>query len=566
MNKLSLGLFLLSFFLPLFLTHAQDQTVGLFQNDVRSFNGYTLFAPLHFTTTYLINNEGRLIQSWMSDFPPGSSAYLLENGVLLRGADKKYNPKFTGGLGGRIEEYDWDGNIVWSFEYADDMNQLHHDIERLPNGNILMIAWEVKLPEEAIAAGRNPDLLARSELWSEQIIEVQPTGSAGGEIVWKWHAWDHLIQDYDSTKANFDNIADHPELIDINLINQEYANRADWLHFNAIDYNPYLDQIIVSTPFLSEIWILDHSTTTKEAAGHTGGKSGKGGDILYRWGNPQNYGAGSSADRKLFFQHDAQWIEPGLPGEGNILIFNNGEESANRAYSSVDELQPPLDADGSYFREPASAFGPEQLVWSYYAENKTDFFSPFISGAQRLPNGNTLICSGMDGTFFEVSPEKEIVWKYVNSVADRGPIVQGDSIPQMNGFQINTAFRANRYPSDFSGFADKDLTPGNVIELPRSTAVTTRADIPVKFNLQQNYPNPFNAETVIRFSVSQPAKITLSIYDNLGREVALLLNNQTIQSGDHTIPFDAKLLPTGVYLYSLRTNDLVATRKMLILR
>src|SRR5690606_15913622 len=109
--------------------------------------------------------------------------------------------------------------------------------------------------------------------------------------------------------------------------------------FNAIDYNPQLDQIMISTREFSELWIIDHSTTTAEAAGHTGGRSGKGGDILYRYGNPAAYNRGTRADQKFFYQHDAQWIEPGLPGAGNILVFNNGWNRVDgSSFSSVIEL------------------------------------------------------------------------------------------------------------------------------------------------------------------------------------------------------------------------------------
>ena len=99
---------------------------------------------------------------------------------------------------------------------------------------------------------------------------------------------------------------------------------ADWTHFNSVDYNPELDQIVVSPREFGELWVIDRSTTIEEAAGRTGGNSGKGGSLLYRWGNPAAYKSGSRADQKLFYQHDPKWIPPGLPGAGNILVFNNG--------------------------------------------------------------------------------------------------------------------------------------------------------------------------------------------------------------------------------------------------
>ncbi len=216
------------------------------------------------------------------------------------------------------------------------------------------------------------------------------------------------MQEYDSSKANYGVVADHPELIDLNYSGTgARPGVADWNHINAIDYNAEFDQIMLSVRNFSEIWVIDHSTTTAEAAGHSGGDSGKGGDLLYRWGNPQAYDAGTAADQQLFVQHDAQWIPDGYPGAGNILVFNNGSGRPDGDYSSVDEIVPPVDGDGDY-----SGYGPAAPVWRYTAAPPTDFYAQNISGAQRLPNGNTLICDGPNSYFFEVTPAGEIVWDY----------------------------------------------------------------------------------------------------------------------------------------------------------
>ena len=238
------------------------------------------------------------------------------------------------------------------------------------------------------------------------------------EIVWEWNTWDHLIQDFDKTKANFGDVAAHPELIDVNVSPRAHS---DWLHTNSVAYNPKLDQIMLSVRAFNELWVTDHSTTTREAASHTGGRSGKGGDLLYRWGNPANYRAGSEKDQTLFSQHDARWVDEGYPGEGNITIFNNGTGRPEGDYSSVEEIVPPVKPDGTYEILPSKAFGPETPTWSYRAENKMDFFSSFISGAERLPNGNTLVCSGAPGDFFELTPQKKVVWKYLNPIHTIGP-------------------------------------------------------------------------------------------------------------------------------------------------
>ncbi len=376
---------------------------------------YILFTPELSKKTYLVNDMGEPVHIWESEYLQGLPVYLLDNGDLIRSSSSKANPVFTaGGFTGHVEKFNWKGELNWEFEYSNEKYCLHHDIEPLPNGNILMVAWEKKNESEVIAAGRKPRNLGTNVLWPDHIIEVKPDNdSYGGNIVWEWHVWDHLIQDYDPTKSNYGNVSQHPELIDINCVTSHGGSRSDWNHINSIDYNNEYDQILLSVDVFNEIWIIDHSTNTHQAAGHTEGKYGKGGDLLYRWGNPEMYRAGGPYDQKLFGQHDARWIEPGCPGEGNILVYNNGVGRPDGTYSSVEEIVTPTDNNGSYYLS-GYRYGPENPVWIYIADNPGDFYSSFLSGAQRLPNGNTLICDGPRGVFFEVTPGKETVWEYLN--------------------------------------------------------------------------------------------------------------------------------------------------------
>jgi Spy/CpxP family protein refolding chaperone len=312
----------------------------------------------------------------------------------------------------------------------------------------------MKTAEEAIAAGRRAETVADGYLLPDCILEIKPTGKTTGEVVWEWHVWDHLIQDHDKTKSNYGNVSAHPELVDLNfseatmaplLNNSDDVNKLraigyvggapagppgaggpppratlDWTHTNGVAYNPDLDQIVLSIHAFSEFWIIDHGTTTAEAASHKGGKRKLGGDLLYRWGNPRAYRSGANTDQRLFAQHNAHWIPKGLPGAGHILVFNNGNRRPDGTYSSVDEIELPLKSDGTYARELTGTYGPDRSLWSYTAQNKLDFYSMLISGAQRLPNGNTLICSGISGTVFEVTPEQEVIWKFVNPVKGSG--------------------------------------------------------------------------------------------------------------------------------------------------
>ncbi len=440
------------------------QTVGLFKKLPQACPGYTLFAPKHHTLIYLMDNDGRAVHQWKSQYEPGQSVYLLENGHLLHCCFTR-NKGFTrGGEGGRLEEFDWEGNLVWEFEYSTDEYLSHHDVKPLPNGNVLVLAVEKKSHEQCMAAGFDPKMLRDDQLFPEFIIEVQPTRPKGGKVVWEWHVWDHLIQGNDRTKPNFGEAAAHPERIDVNANGRPVP--AFWNHGNSIAYNAKLDQIVLSARGCNEIWVIDHSTTTREAAGRTGGRGGKGGDLLYRWGNPAAYGRGTTRDRQLFQQHDAQWIPEGYPGAGHILIFNNG---LDRGYSTVEEIVPPMDSRGRYMIESGKPFGPEKPVWKYQAKNPTDFYSSEISGAHRLPNGNTLICAGVRGLFFEVTPAGETVWEYVNPVVHNGILAQGErSGLDHRGHNWNAVFKIHRYEPDYAGLAGRDLAPKGPIEQPIS--------------------------------------------------------------------------------------------------
>lgn len=559
MNRLKYGI-ILFLYVALFgytSTAAQERTIGLLLNSDDAFVGYTLFAPMPYTLTYLIDNNGLLVHSWESEYRPRFAARLLENGNLLRSGNLGQNPNFpSGGAGGIVQEFTWDGSIVWEFEYASDYYLLHHDIKNLPSGNVLMIAWEYKSAEEAIEAGRDPESMSSGKLSPEHIIEVEPDGQSGGNIVWEWHIWDHLIQDFDSTKANYGVVGDHPELMDINFY---YHVGADWNHINSIDYNEEFDQILLSLHHQSEIIVIDHSTTTEEAAGHGGGRYGKGGDFLYRWGNPKAYRAGLEEDRKFFKQHDARWIEPSLPSEGNIMVFNNGKDRPEGNYSSIEEIEPPIDGEGFYSLEPGSAYGPEERVWIYSAENPSNFYSRNLSGAHRLPNGNTLICDGQGGSFFEVTSGGEIVWLYINPVDSEGPMDQG-APPEGN-----LVFRIHRYEPGFPGFDGRDMTPGDPIERYPTYIIEEAEELPSDIALISNYPNPFNATTAITFSLRKSDRVALDIFDLLGRNIQTLIDEYR-QAGIHHVTFDASDLASGIYFYRLQAGETVESKRMVLLK
>lgn len=442
MKTISLIAFLLYSFSSLF----GQQTVGLFQNDDSAMDGYTLFGNNQIT--YLIDECGNVVKIWKSDHDPGLSSYLLKNGNLLRTG--RIDGFFNGaGIGGQFELFNWEGDLIWNFEYLEDDIQAHHDIEPLPNGNFLFIAWERISEEEAQSYGRKYE----GEVWSEKIIEMEIVGTEQANIVWEWRLWDHLIQDYDSTKNNFGVVSEHPELVDLNYIGAGERTNGDWAHLNGISYNEDLDQIALSARHFSEIWIIDHSTSTEEAQTSSGGNANRGGDLLYRYGNPNTYQRGTDEDQVFFKQHDVRWVPKGYPQEGNLMVYNNIKSAL---MSSVEVWNPPLNSDGTYTLNNNEAFGPTAPNLTYTTPS---FFSRILSGAHFLPNGNLFVTEGITGRFLEISPEEEKVWEYINPAGRDGSIiVQGEPLFR------NDVFRATKYPVDYEAFEGKILEPGIPIE------------------------------------------------------------------------------------------------------
>jgi hypothetical protein len=492
------------------------------------FEGETLISPMDSWDSDLLDMDGSVVKTWHGSQRPKSMAYLLADGSILRPC------RDTGGVftvptaGGRIQRIDADDTIVWDFYFSDENHQQHHDIQPLPNGNVLLLAWEIRTLAEAIAMGSQ---YVTGDIWPTLIVEVEPMGATGGNIVWEWHFWDHLIQDVDPGTPNYGVVADHPELMNINCDN--LGTNGDWIHGNAIDYHPDLDQIVFSARKTDEVYIIDHSTTTEEAAGHSGGNSGMGGDLLYRWGNPQVYGRGGVDDQYFFAVHGVNWIDVGLPGAGNLLCLNNGDRpGTGDDYSTAVEIVPPLAGSGTYTIEPDSAFGPTAPVWTY-GEPGGFYGGPTHCGAFRLPNGNTLITATEDGYVFEVSEAGVIEWEYDHP---------------------SRIARAQRYWDD--------LTPAPPVE--EALALPS-------FRLGPIYPNPFTPTTVIRYELAQVARVSLAIYDARGRLVRTLIEGESRGRGPHRVVWDGRnttgqAAVSGVYFARIETHDFAATRKLTLLR
>jgi hypothetical protein len=538
---------------------ADSTTVGLFQNDTNAYPGYNLFSNRGSKNVYLVDNKGRLVHKWVNPtYGIVAQYYLTPDGKLLH-IDNLLNPKFWDG--GRVAMLDWDGNEVWGYDYSDSTKCLHHDAMMMPNGHVLFLAYEYKSGADAIAAGRDTAKLTDGRLSVDHIVEVNP---ANDSIVWMWRAWNHLIQDFDSTKTNYGVVGDHSELVDLNYT---VDNTHDWLHCDGLNYNAQLDQILISVQRFAEVWIIDHSTTTAEAAGHAGGRQGMGGDLLYRWGNPQTYRAGTNADRTFYGSvHAGKWIEPGLPGAGHMMGFNGGTGRPGGNGSSVDEWIPPVDSTGHYTQpDPGEPFEPENLCWRYIATPPSSFYGANMGGTQRFPNGNTLAAEATKGRFREVTPDSQVVWRYMcpEVTAGESILTQGDTVNHGPVGWESNSFRAVRYAGDYPGLQDHDLTPGYPVEHYATRQYVGVKEAPpvgsARVGLVAN-PNPFGRAARISFNVPRATKTQLAIYSVDGRLVRTLPSTSGVawDGADNT----GRMVGRGVYYCRLQAPDFSMSTKL----
>ncbi|MCX6136579.1 MAG: aryl-sulfate sulfotransferase [Ignavibacteriales bacterium] len=562
--------------------------------------GYTLFAGRG--QTFLIDMEGYVINQWNA----GTNPRFLDNGNLLD-ATKADPSGFTG-----FQELDWSGNVVWTYSEKRTTYFPHHDWTRIYNKKLkayttLYIANKNVSKEQALANGANPANSTYTDGQMDAIVEVDMSGN----IVWEWWFFDHVIQDFDATKLNYvgtgKTISDYPGRININMPGKPL--KKDWLHCNAIDYNDTLGQILVNSVH-GELYIIDHDNTflVNNAAGSIALAAMNAGDFLYRFGDPARYNRGNppsvledwttstTGHKQIGGSHDAHWIKPGLPGEGNIQIFNNAEylfEKASQSY--ITEINPYFNSlkvnTGKYVNPPDAGYytlsspGPNsakqdklisnQTVWVYNSKNDQNFFSTIGGSEQRLPNGTTLICSDTQGHLFEVTygdalTAPRVVWDYVSPVGEDGiKRIITDQYPM-----YNSVFRAYRYYADHPALKGRTMTRRSTItgRTPKYyrpsdlvSGVNNLSVVPRAFALHQNYPNPFNPETVVGYQIPQSGRVTLKIYDALGREVRTLVNEYQ-RAGSYSVRLNGSALSSGAYFYQLCSGGSIQTKKCILLK
>lgn len=378
--------------------------------------------------TILLDDMGEVAHSWPTPqrLPEATVTYLMANGNVARTTCEydwlEMDGRFPIGTHGTVSIVAPDGAVLWKWSNIDSGGEaLHHDIEVMPNGHILAISWHILDTPTAQAVGW-PQQGERDRILLDKIIELKPDLETGEtQIVWEWRMLDHLVQDRDPRAANFGDPAENIGKIDLNWpwLDTVQFNSGQIAHCNSVSYNAEEDVILLSSAIFGEAWVIDHSTTTAEAKGSTGGRYGKGGDLLWRWGNPQTHGLGQATDQILFWQHDAHFLPANVPHSGEILIFNNGMRRTPQgspdpkqkcmglldgAYSDVLEIT--LPRDGAGLIEQGA---PPQINWNFNDKAQHDIYSPFMSGAQRMPNGNTLMMQACDKRVVEVTASGEIV-------------------------------------------------------------------------------------------------------------------------------------------------------------
>jgi hypothetical protein len=568
------------------------QTETRYWDASRTDAGYTLFGTRG--KTYLIDFEGHVIHTWNI----GTNPRFTEGGTLLDAVGG--NPSNQN----IWKELDWSGNTVWQYTETRTSYHGHHDFTKIYNPKLgdstfIYIANKDLTAQQCLDAGCDPSH-SYTGAQMDAVVEVDMQGN----VIWEWCFFDHVVQDIDPTKSTYGVIANTPGKIDLNIRGNPV--KSDWMHCNSLDYNQQLDMIVVNSVH-GEFYVIDHGNTfvANDPVASIALAAGSAGDFKYRFGDPAKYDKGdppsvldnwekaTAGHKQLGGSHNIQWIRPGLPGEGNFLVFSNNQNLFElSAQSYVVEINPYLNSAGvvtsSFVNPPDAGYrvvnSPDanlmkekknvskQIVWTYSSKNNTSFYSTIGSGAQRLPNGNTLVCSMNDGHFFEVAPsDSAIVWEYINPMTRDGiKKVKMDNYPTYNG-----VFRAYRYTSDHPALTGHDLTAGATMTgltpnyfTPLDLSVEDASGSTLPGNiLDQNYPNPFTEGTTINFEIMAPANVTMLIHDLDGYLVRTMVNRK-FTPGKYSLTWDGKNMhgtrvADGIYFYSLLTDGQVISRKMI---
>ena len=447
----------------------------------KCWNGYTLFQAKGVGAT-VIDMNGSIVKQFrkLHGFPNK----MLPGGILM-GETGSRNRKYGFQDYKKLVQVDWEGNITWAFdhyEYIEDpgeepqwMARQHHDYQREGNpvgyyvpemapkvneGNTLLLCHKNL---------KNPTITDKL-LLDDALIEV----SWEGEILWEWLCSDHFDE------LGFSEEAKNTLYRNPNWHTQIGDGVADWMHLNSVSMlgaNKWYDAGDDRFHPDNLIWCARESNITAI----TDKKTGK---LVWKLGPDYSVTEELRQLRWIIGQHHAHMIPRGLPGEGNIMIFDNGGWAG---YGAPNPSSPKGTHNALRDYSRVLEFDPLTLkiVWQYkpvderFSPLPTDnylFYSGYISSAQRLPNGNTLITEGANGRIFEVTPDHELVWEYISPYFDKD-------------HRNNMFYRAYRYPYEWIPQLDKpqeaplpriDSTsfrvPGSKEEAPKNVSVFEPGD------------------------------------------------------------------------------------------
>jgi hypothetical protein len=392
-----------------------------------AWNGYTVLSPLQTPAVLLIDMNGTVVKRWEGfNNSAGGPARVLPGGVVMAASGAR--PPHQESL--ELIQRDFDGNVLWRFSRGEQITtregttvwsaRQHHDWQRdnFPAGYYS--------PEATPATGGGTTLIlahatrrqpnvADVMLEDDRLIEV----AWNGDVLWDWLAGDHIDE------MGF--APDARQVIKAAAAFNKGRGSFDWLHVNSATYvgpNRWFDQ--GDTRFAPNHVIISSREASLLAIVARDGR------IVWRLGPDFSASPELRAIRQIIGQHHAHLIPKGLPGAGNLLVFDNGGSSG---YGFAGPIAP--DGRGAFARATSRVLEINpvtlQLVWSY---TNPRFFSTNISGAQRLPNGNTLVTAGAGGRMFEVTPKGTIVWEYMY------PLFAGANAS-------NAVYRAYRVPYDW---------------------------------------------------------------------------------------------------------------------
>jgi hypothetical protein len=536
----------------------------------QQWNGLTYYGNSGSTNGYLIDTSSIVVKTFTySGFGSnGYSTHMMPGGYVWRSVANT-NTLTGGGMTGRIQKWSYTNTLLWDYTYSSSTYCLHHDHCPLPNGNVLVISYDVKTSADAVLAGSSNAIT----IWSEKIMELQPVGTNSAIVVWEWKVWDHLCQNVNASGANYvTSIVNNPQLLNIN-----YGTQKDWLHMNGVDYNPILDQIILSSHNLNEWYIIDHSTTTAQAASHTGGNSGKGGDFLYRWGNPAAYQA--SGTKILDVTHDAHWIPEGVPNAGYAVGINNKGSTGPK--TTVDHVSTPR-VGYNY----TITLGNQYTPTTFTSRHTSSGYTSNMGSSDQFPNGNQMICLATAGTIYEINAAGTTLWTkstggttpqshryttcYINNAAPAQPSisVSGNDLVSTTGVtyqwylngDLIAGANSQTYTPSSSGIYVVRVTDSNGCVYAYSPgymySVSTGIDALSIKNAIYVFPNPSSGVVNINAGALGNESYNVTVYDMTGKILLIGRDANTI---------DMSQLNNGIYLVNITSDNGISVSKKITL-